>query len=80
MTVLKHFHAHTLHTQRHTVHTLTQKHAAQVLDSCHTHSDFWLVLLWVTCTPAELCGGVQPVYRGLCKGLGGVGYCTLSLH
>lgn len=51
-----------------------------VLDSCHIHSDFWLGLPWVTCPPAELCGGVQPVYRGLCEGWGGLGYCTLSLH
>lgn len=50
---LKHMCVWEKHTQTHT------QHAAQVLDICHTHSDFWLELLWVTCPPAELCGCVQ---------------------
>lgn len=66
------------HWHTHHAHIHTQL-AAQVLDSCHALPDFWLGLLRVSCHPAEFYRGVRPVWRALCEGWGGLGYCSVSL-
>ncbi len=85
VTVLKKFHAHTL-SYTDIQYTHAHIHTHSVLHRSWTAATLILTSGWGCCglpvPPQSFVGGggVQPVYRVLFEGWGGLGYCTLSLH